>query len=126
MKKLILIAILAVFAVGSFSGCISPQRIKPGADPIVVQAEQFSKESVTTLDAFIKLVDRNPALGSDLHAARDLAAQYGPVYINQLDSAIRTYKGSRTPDNANTVQAKIDALQSLIALIREHYIDKTP
>jgi hypothetical protein len=114
----------ALLAFGTVA-CIRPNRIAPGADPLVVQAEQFSKESIKNLDAFIKWVDRNPVLGSDLKSARELAATSGPVYINQLDAAIRTYKGSRTPDNANAVQAHIDALQGLIELIREHYTPKS-
>jgi len=122
MKNLI----TAWLAVLVLAGCAAPWTVKPGADPIVVNAEQISKEATDTIDDFIKFVDRNwAAAGSDLRAARMLAAESGPVYIRQLRAATKQYKAVRNPGNASSLQDKITALQGLLETIREHYNPKT-
>ena len=99
------------------TGCLAP-RVAPGSDPVVVNAEQFRVQATKTLDEFIQWVDRNPGLGSDVIAARAIAAESGPVYIRALRTAIRTYKAARTPENSNQVQQSVDSLQELLNLIR--------
>jgi hypothetical protein len=99
------------------TGCLAP-RVASGSDPVVVNAEQFRVQATKTLDEFIQWVDRNPGLGSDVIAARAIAAESGPVYIRALRTAIRTYKAARTPENSNQVQQSVDSLQELLNLIR--------
>lgn len=106
------------------TACIVP--VKSGSDPVVVQAEQFRIEARRTLDAFIIWVDRNPGLGSDVLAARELAAKEGPLYLRELRTATRTYKQARTPENADAMQARITALRGLLDLVRQHATPKTP
>lgn len=114
-----LFATALISALLIFTGCV-PWSVKPGADPVIVNAEQASKEAVQVLDDFIKFTDRNwAAAGSDLRAAREVAATSGPVYIRELDSAIRAYKKSRTPENQTAVQNRIAALRQLLEVIRE-------
>jgi hypothetical protein len=123
MKTLSLIAIMGSILLG---GCVGPQRIKPGSDPIVVNAEQFAKEATDTIDDFIKFVDRNwAAAGSDMRAARDIAAADGPVYLRALRNATKAYKANRLPENEATLQEKIAGLQSLLDVIRE-YVNPKP
>jgi len=75
----LLTALMAI----SCTGCLTP-RVAPGSDPVVVNAEQFRKEATKTVDEFIQWVDRNPGLGSDVLAARQIAAESAPVYIRSL------------------------------------------
>jgi hypothetical protein len=122
MKKLFTSALIACILI--FTACVPPGKIKPGADPIVVNAEQFRIEATKTIDAFIQWADRNHGLGPDVKAARDLAAKSGPVYIRELREVTRAYKGARTPENAATVEARIAALRQLLELVRQHATPK--
>ena len=122
--KAITATLAAIFAAIIFTGCV-PWTVKPGADPVVVNAEQASKEAVLVLEDFIKFTDRNwDAAGSDLRAAREVAATSGPIYIRELDSAIRAYKKSRTDENRTAVQNRIAALRQLLEVIREYNTKK--
>jgi hypothetical protein len=124
MKTKPIIAALAALIAASvmLCGCVPQSRIKPGSDILVVNAEQLAKEATATLDDFISYVDRNAfILGSDVIAARDLAATSGPVYIRELRAATRAYKGSRTDADKTKLQLSLDALRGLLETVREHY-----
>jgi len=104
------------------SGCVT---VKEGSDPIVVRAEQLAKEATDTLDEFIKFVDRNRSVaGKDLIAAREIAANDGPVYIRELRKWTKLYKANRLPDSKATLDEKINALQRLLDLVREQATQK--
>lgn len=121
MKKLLSKMFLALLAV-TVSGCVT---VKEGSDPIVVRAEQLAKEATDTLDEFIKFVDRNQAVaGKDLIAAREIAANDGPVYIRELRKWTKLYKANRLPDSKSTLDEKINALQRLLDLVREQATQK--
>ena len=91
-------ALIAACFAAMLVGC-APWTVKPGADPVVVSAEQICKESVAILDDFVKFADRNKAtVGPDVLAARDLVAKHGPVYIRELRKATKAYKASRTDE----------------------------
>jgi hypothetical protein len=115
----------ALLALGT-TACVAPGSIKPGSDPIVVQAEQFRIEAVKTLDSFIQWADRNPGLGSDVRAARDLAATEGPRYLRELREATRQYKALRDPASASTLEERMKAVRLLLELVRQHATPKTP
>lgn len=119
--KLITATFAALFAAIIFTGCV-PWTVKPGSDPIVVQAEQFAAEAASTLNTFISYVDRNRAvMGADAIAARDLAAKSGPIYIRELRRATKIYKGSRTTDNADQMNQRLAALRQLLETVRAEY-----
>ena len=122
MKKLFTSTLMACILI--LTACVPAGKIRPGSDPIVVNAEQFRIEATKTLDAFIQFCDRNPALGPDVKAARDLAAKSGPVYIRELREVTRAYKGARTPANATAVESRIAALRQLLDLVRQHATPK--
>ena len=107
----------ALFAALLVTGCA--WTVKPGSDPVVVSAEQICKESVAILDDFIKFVDRNPGVGKDVLAARELAATSGPVYIREVRKATKAYKASRTDADRTIVQQRIATLQQLLTMVRE-------
>lgn len=109
----LLIGSLLVVTLGT-PGCVPQSKIKPGADPVVVNAEQFRIEATKTLDSFIQFVDRNPGLGADVKAARELAATSGPVYIRQLREATKAYKASRSPGDAQALEQRLAALRQLL------------
>jgi hypothetical protein len=123
--KTITATLAALIAALLLAGCV-PWTVKPGSDPVVVNAEQLSKESVLVIDDFVKFVDRNwSAAGEDLRSARDLAAKSGPVYIRALDKAVREYKANRTPGNQQVVADRIAALRQLLEVIREYNTKKS-
>jgi hypothetical protein len=113
MKYLIAL-LLAVSLVGCYT-------VKPGADPVVVHAEQLALQATETIDDFITLVDRNPGGVSDnVVAARNLAAESGPVYIRHLRTLTRTYKASRNEADKTELQAGIDAIEQLLEIIKQN------
>ena len=110
--------LLALILSLTLCGCFS---IKPGADPVVVAAEQLALQATDTIDQFILLVDRNPGgFNSDVVAARNIAAESGPVYIRNLRALTRTYKASRGADDKAKLQAGITAVQQLLNIIKEN------
>lgn len=118
MKTRIFKLLVALCLTVSVVGCYT---VKPGADPVVVAAEQLAKDATDTLDDFIMLVDRNPkGFSADVIAARNLAAESGPVYIRNLRALTRTYKASRAPGDKANLEASIAAVQQLLTIIREN------
>lgn len=116
---------LAIACVGGLllqTGCVPKRNIAPGADPLVVQAEQLSKETAKNLDEFDSWVRRNHfALPKDVLAAHALMQEQAPKALTDLRTATKTYKQSRNPANSSALQNRITALQSVLDLIREHY-----
>lgn len=118
--------LLTILTCALLTGCVFPKHIAPGADPIVVQAEQLAKEAPLALNDFIGFVDRNTAvLPRDVVAAADLARNTGPGYIRDLRKVTKAYKASRTQDNKTAVQTKIDALRLLLEMVREYNTPKS-
>lgn len=110
----------AIFAAILFTGCT--YTVKPGADPLVVHAEQLAITATDSINTFVDYCRRNEAaLGKDVLAARDLAATSGPVYIRELRRATKAYKGSRTTENGDAVNARMAALRQLLEQVREYY-----
>ena len=125
MKKLLALALIA-FALIFTPGCVLPKHVAPGADPLVVQAEQLAKDAPAVINDFIMFVDRNAAvLPKDVIAAADLAATSTPTYIRDLRKVTKAYKASRTPENKTAVQTKIDALRLLLEMVREYNTKQT-
>jgi hypothetical protein len=121
--KTLLSKFFVVLCAFSMIGCVT---VKEGSDPLVVRAEQLAKEATDTLDEFIKFVDRNQAVaGKDLIAAREIAANDGPVYIRELRKWTKLYKANRLPDSRATLEEKVNALQRLLDLVREQATEKT-
>ena len=110
--------IIAILLSALLAGCYT---IKPGADPVVVHAEQLAVKATDTIDEFILFVDRNPGgVNKDVVAARNLAAESGPIYIRTLRSLTKTYKASRGADDKAKLQGGIAALEQLLAIIKEN------
>lgn len=107
----------------ALTGCLVPRgQIKPGADPVVVQAEALAESAGDSMDAFVQWEYRNRAVaGSDATAMADLVREFGPQYIRDLKTFTRIYKTSRTPDNLNNTRAAILTLQSFLEQIRNYY-----
>jgi hypothetical protein len=102
--------------------CVPRGQIKPGADPLVVQAEALAENAGESMNAFVQWEFRNrDGVGSDVTASADLVREFGPTYIRQLKQATRTYKSTRKSEAKSDLQAAVNTLQSLLDQAREYY-----
>jgi hypothetical protein len=110
----------------TLTGCLVPQgSIKPGADPVVVQAEALAETAGDSMDAFVQWEYRNRAgVSKDVTAAADLVREFGPGYLRQLKGATRMYKANRTQPNLDATRAAIKTLQDLLEQARTYYQPK--
>ena len=98
-------------------------RIAPGADPLVVRAEELAERASESMDAFVLWEYKNrPALNKDITAAADLVREFGPKYLTQLREATKLYKFSKTQPDADKVKSAMATLQLLLDQAREYYL----
>ncbi len=100
------------------AGCAG---LDPGADPVVVRAEQSAQIATDTFDVFLKFEYENSDLlkkiTPEFHKAAELIRRNGKGWILTLRNVTKSYKQNRTPENkANvaTALATVDrALQEV-------------
>lgn len=121
----LLLALVSVGVLWMATGCVLFPKARPGADPLVVQAEALAESSKDSLDAFLKWELRNRAIvGEDVTAAADLVREFAPTYIRELRAATKQYKEFRSQDNADQIDSAIKTLQQLLATVRNYYQPK--
>jgi len=119
MKKLLSKFFVALCAI-TLTGCVT---VKEGSDPIVVRAEQVAESALEAMDSFVSWEFRNrAAVSEDVRAAADLVRELGPLYLANVRTATKVYKGEKSKPNADQLQAAITALQQLLDEARKYYL----
>lgn len=134
--------LLAVLAAVAFTGCVG---LKPGADPIIVRAEQTQAIAPATFNAILKLDDSNRALSrsnapafhefcewlrapvtitvTNLHPGgpQVLGAHLprGLAMVWSLDQTKLAYKHGLA--TSNTVVGVLATVESALAQAQQHY-----
>jgi hypothetical protein len=104
----------------SMIGCVT---VKEGSDPLVVRAEQIAESSLTAMDSFVSWEFRNrQVLAPDVKAAADLVRELGPLYLSNVRTATKIYKGEKSKPNADQLQAAINTLNELLNEARKYYL----
>lgn len=110
---------LLLVAAAFNSGCAT--TIKPGADPIVVRAEQSAETSLALFDSFLKWERRNEAIvGADVHQLATDIRQHGKEWIQELRTATKAYAASRTGDNLDKLRFAQQMLDLAVTEITKH------
>lgn len=117
MKKLKLILALAVslwmpLAVAPLIvGCGGCVQLEPGADPVVVRAEQVAAGAFEVMDAFVELEANNRAAFRQLSPGIEQAANEvrteGKLALQELRKATIVYKSNRSSTNKANVETYI-------------------
>lgn len=116
-----LLLICSVLVIGL--GCAN---LKPGADPVIVRAEQVEQVAFATFDTFVHLVaqhedevkERVPAayqFAEWLRAKGPSGLPRGIALVKSLDTVRKAYKANRTPENKAGVASALAALESALA-----------
>jgi hypothetical protein len=106
------ILLCSVGAMPLLSGC----ALLPGADPVVVRAEQATAVAVEIFHAFLKFeLDNRAALAGtpEIRAAAERIGERGPDLLETARALTKAYKANRTADNKvamETITATLEAL----------------
>lgn len=94
--------ITAVLLLGALclSGC---SALRPGADPVVVRAEQATQAALVTFDTFLKIEHEQRAFYRttmpEAHEFAEHLRKEGPKWLATARAMTRAYKANRSPDN---------------------------
>lgn len=109
------------------TGCA--YKVAPGADPVVVHAEQLAISGPKVLDAFLSWERSNEAAllkaNPDIHAAADLCREYAPQAIRDLRAATKAYKQARTGGNLDKLKGSVAALDAILLSAKTYYLKGT-
>lgn len=82
------------------SGC---SGLRPGSDPIVVNAERVTGVALDVFDSFLRLEYENRVflekLDPGIHKAAEKVRYEAPKWIESAVNLTRSYKRNRTPEN---------------------------
>ena len=113
MKRLYLIALFSLALL--FAGC-GTYTVAPGADPVVVHAEQTLAVSRDTLDAFIQYdyahADTEPA---GVHAFAESIRRHAPDTFREARAILDAYQSAKTADNLGKLNTYLESIQALAA-----------
>lgn len=112
-----------------FAGCFA--TLKPGADAVVVRAQQAEQMAFATFDTYLKMVHAHEAkVKSTAPAAYDFAEWLrakqpdgqprGLAMIESLGRVRRAYAANRTTEGKSSLLSALSALQSSIAETQKH------
>lgn len=98
-----------------FAGC---KALSPGADPVVVRAQQTAQATYAAVDAFLnfELANRDQLWKADpeiKHAADKLRATV-PSALTALRTATKSYQVNKTPENSTALETSVNTVNSLI------------
>lgn len=109
---------LAFVALAFGGGCQT--TIAPGADPVIVRAEQTAEIALATFDAFLKWERRNQSVvGADVRAVAKEIRLRGKQWILDLRAATRAYAASRTGDNLDKLRFAQQVIELAIKQINQ-------
>lgn len=98
------LVIVAALALVALVGCAT---IQPGADPVLVRAEQALVVSFETVDAFLRIERENQHALDEVvpgaHAVAESMRTRGPASFRALEAAITAYRAHRTPERRATL-----------------------
>ena len=108
MKNLLVVSILIAQLV---VGCAI---LQPGADPLVVRAEQTQQVSLAVVDQFLRYEYKNRAtLGPKVKQAADEVRKNFPPASKALEAATKAYKNNRTIDNKANLITWLSVVETL-------------
>lgn len=97
--------------------------LQPGADPVVVRAEQTRSIAFLVFDTFLKAEhDNRTALAGtpEIHAAAEHIRVNGPKWIDDLTALIAVYKSNRTPENKANLATGLAVLSTALVMAEKH------
>ncbi len=94
---------------------VSCSPLTPGADPLVVRAEQVTQLAFTTFDTFLGFeLDHRAEMSKDVTAAADSIRRLGKPVIETARAMTRAYKTNRTEDNKLALSGTIAVLEAMM------------
>jgi hypothetical protein len=117
MKRILdyTIILAVMFCLATASGC--QQQLDPGADPVVVNAEKSIEISFEGVKAFLDFDGANRdfmrASLPDVHALAERIRPESKTVFREARAALASYKATRTPGDASTLDVKLNIVQSL-------------
>jgi uncharacterized protein (UPF0335 family) len=110
---LLLITVAVAFAI-MVSGCST--TIAPGADPVVVRAEQTLEIAADTVDAFIRWERANETkVSPEVHDIAETIRAEFPDKFRLTRAVLRAYKNNRSPEQKALLDAYLAALAEAVA-----------
>jgi hypothetical protein len=108
----IVIVAAALLVLALATGCST--TVAPGADPVVVRAEQTIEIAADTVDAFVRWERANEAKVSPaVHAAAENIRREFPDKFRLTRAVLRAYKNNRGPEQKALLGAYVTALVEL-------------
>ena len=104
------------------SGCAV---LEPGADPVVVRAEQAAEMSFATVDSFLLLEFTHRDQLGGMKAAADYVRENYPPALKALRAATQTYKAVRNTENRDALTTALAVVNLLTEQAREWLIHST-
>jgi len=114
------LAYTALLAVVFITACVA---LQPGADAIVVRAEQSRSIAFLTFDTFLKFEYDNRTLLAgtpEIHAAAEHIRVNGPKWIDDLTALIAVYKANRTPENKANLATGLAVLNTALVAAEKY------
>lgn len=117
--------IASVALVGCTGGCAA---LAPGADPIVVRAEQTAAFAFEAMDLFLKMEENNrEALRQAAPEVEKVANRVrvdGKSALVSLRDATKAYKTNRTPENKANLDTWMAVVEELRAISTKYLVAK--
>lgn len=122
-----IVRLLSILALATFAGCAS---LQPGADPIIVRAQQTERVAFETFDTFLRLEHKHAARIRSAAPAVSKFAEWlrepqpdgprGIALVRSLGNVRRAYAAAKTPDNKARLSTALDALSAALAETQKH------
>ena len=107
-----------IFVVLFLAGSIACATLQPGADPLLVRAEQVEKTSFAITNAFVTLEDQNQAVLESkvpgIHKAAEKVRETVPGALRILHTSIDTYRAAKVKD-ASTLSIALSVVETDVA-----------
>lgn len=98
----------------TLAGCGIFQPIDPGADKLVVQVERATQVAAESLNTFFEVEKQNRAtMPPALTEAANNLRRVAPDALRSVREATKLYKSTRNPVDADTMNAKLFAVETL-------------
>lgn len=118
-----------VVAVGCSGGCgvFKGAAIAEGADPVVVHAERTQTYALETFDTFLAWERENRLLlhNPEVKAAADNIRVHYREWDDNLSSAIKAYKVTRSKENADKLDIALAVVSNALEIARRYLVTKT-
>lgn len=113
LHVMLTLAALSVALLLLTAGC-SGFTVAPGADPVVVHAEQSLSVSRDALDAFVQYdYAHRKDVPANVHAAAEAIRREAPAKFRAAAAILDAYQANRSPENLATLNTYVSALEEL-------------